>query len=138
MASAHGVNFVKDLIISGTSTGLYDINGDPLASANIVGTDNYAYSKAVELSPKSIEHILYAICEDCTLDVLLQMSPDGKNWIDCKLSGGGDCKFTCTGTVGDCTTQVIDTSLLSTVRVRIGNAGSGGGKCTIGLNFTLN
>tara|TARA_Y100000361_G_scaffold124595_1_gene117756 strand:- start:228 stop:641 length:414 start_codon:yes stop_codon:yes gene_type:complete len=137
MASAHGVNFVQDLIISSTSTGLYDINGDPLATADIT-SNSYAYSKAVELSPKSIEHILYAICEDCTLDVLLQMSPDGKNWIDCKLAGGTACEFTCTGTVGDCTTQVIDTSLLSTVRVKIGNAGSSGGKCTIGLNFTLN
>ena len=137
MASAHGVVFVNDLIISGTSTGLYDINGDPLATADIT-SNSYAYSKAVELSPKSIEHILFAICEDCTLDVLLQMSPDGKNWIDCKLAAGGTCEFTCTGTVGDCTTQVIDTSVLSSVRVKIGNAGSSGGKCTIGLSFTLN
>lgn len=137
MASAHGVIFVNDLSISSTATGLYDINGDPLASVDITG-DSFAYSKAVELSPKSIEHILFAMCEGCTLDVVLQMSPDGKNWVDCKLESGDPCKFTCTGTVGDCTTQVIDTSLLSSVRVKIGNAGSSGGKCTIGLSFTLN
>ena len=139
MASSHGLYFVRDLTISATSTGLYDVNGNKLTTANIIGTGNYAYSKSIELSPKSIEHILTAVCEGCTMEVLLQISPDGTNWVDCKLADGTtNCSVDCTSAVGDCSTQVIDVSLLQFARVKVGNAGSSGGTCTISLNFTLN
>jgi len=138
MAASQGISLIKNLIISTTSTGLVDASGNPLATANIVGSGNYAYSPTMELSPKSIEHVLTAICDGCTIEVKLEISPDGINWCDCTLSSGSVCQFECTAVVGDCTTQIIDVSLLQFVRVKIGNAGSTGGNCTININFTLN
>jgi len=138
MASSHAIDIIKDLTISATSTGLYDANGEKLSSANIVGSGNYAYSNLFQLSPKSIDHVLTATCEGCTVEIKLEMSPDGINWCPCVLSGGSNCEFECTADAGDCTTQVIDVPVLQFVRVKIGNAGSTGGTCTVKLNFTLN
>tara|TARA_Y100000813_G_scaffold198003_1_gene184668 strand:+ start:1958 stop:2374 length:417 start_codon:yes stop_codon:yes gene_type:complete len=138
MASSHGLYFIRDLTISSTSTGLYDVNGNKLSSANIIGSGNYAYSKAIELSPKSIEHILTATCQGCTVEIKLELSPDGVNWCPCILSSGSTCEFECTAAVGDCTTQTVDVPVLQFARIRIGNAGSTGGSCNVLLNFTLN
>ena len=138
MASSHGLYFIRDLTISATSTGLYDVNGNKLSSANIIGSGNYAYSKAIELSPKSIEHILTATCQGCTVEIKLELSPDGVNWCPCILASGSACEFECTAAVGDCTTQTVDVPVLQFARIRIGNAGSTGGSCNVLLNFTLN
>ena len=88
MASAHSIDFITNLTISNTAVGLFDVNNNSLATVDIIGTGNYAYSKIMELSPKSIDHILTAICEGCTMEVLLQVSPDGTNWVDCKMADG--------------------------------------------------
>jgi len=138
MASAHAIEFVKDLVISTASTGLFDANGNSLATANIIGSGNYAYSKTIELSPKSIEHILTATCAGCTVEIKLEMSPDGVNWCPCALSSGSNCEFECTADVGDCTVQPIDVPVLQFARIKIGNAGSSGGTCTAEIDFTLN
>ena len=127
MASAHSIDFIKNLTISASSTGLFDANGNSLPTANIIG-----------LSPKSIEHVLTATCEGCTVEIKLEISPDGVNWCPCILSGGTACEFECTADVGDCTTQHVDVPVLQFARVKIGNAGSSGGSCTVKLNFTLN
>ena len=138
MAASHALIFLKDFTISSTATGLFDTSGNSVASADLT-SDTYYFTKTVELSPKSIEHILVAACEGCTMEVWLEMSPDGENWIGCKLADGTtDCKVNCTSTAGDCSTQVIDSSLLEYVRLKIGKAGSTGGTCTLQLNFTLN
>ena len=138
MASTHSVTFVADLTINSNSTGLFDEYGTALTSANIVGSGNYAYSGSVQLSPKSIDHLLTATCQGCTVEIKLEMSPDGINWCPCNLSSGNSCEFECTADVGDCTVQPIDVPVLQYARVRIGNAGSTGGSCTVKLNFTLN
>jgi len=138
MASGHSSILLKDLVISATSTGLFDADGNSLDSANIIGSGNYAYSPAITLSPKSIEHLLTATCQGCTVEIKLEMSPDGVNWCPCALSSGNNCEFECTADVGDCTTQPIDVPVLQYVRVKIGNAGSSGGTCTVRINFTLN
>lgn len=138
MASAHGLHLIKNLTISTSSTGLYDSSGNVLSTANIVGSGNYAYSKAFTLSPKSKDHILTATCDGCTVEIKLEMSPDGVNWCPCVLSSGSNCEFECTANAGDCTTQVIDVNVLQYVRVKIGNAGSVNGTCEVILNHTLN
>lgn len=138
MASVHGISFIENLVISTASVGLFDINGNSLPTANIKLAGNYAYSKTIELSPKSIDHILVAICEGCVMEVLLQISPDGKNWVDCVLSDGSVCQANCTQEAGDCTTKIIDVSMLQFARVKVGNAGSEGGTCSVKLSFTLN
>ena len=135
MSSAHHTIFLKDFVIS-SSVDLFDINGDP-ASGSIIGSGNYLYSDKFLLPSKSIDHILTATCEGCTIEILLQMSPDGVNWCNCVLSGGSNCEFECTSQVGDCTTQVIDVSVLQYVRIKLGNAGSQGGDCTIRINYSL-
>ena len=45
MASGHGLTFIQDLIINSASTGLYDAQGNALATADILGSGNTAYSK---------------------------------------------------------------------------------------------
>ena len=138
MASAHGLFLIKDLTINNSSTGLYSSTGGQLVTANIVGSGNYAYSNTFILSPKSKDHILTATCDGCTVEIALEMSPDGINWCPCTLSSGAYCQFECTANAGDCTTQVIDVNVLQYVRVKIGNAGSTGGTCTVIINHTLN
>lgn len=139
MASAHSVDFITNLTISSSAVGLFDVNGASLTSVDIIGTGKYAYSKVIELSPKSIDHILIAICEGCTMEVLLQVSPDGTNWVDCKMADGAtNCDVNCTDEAGDCSIRVLDVQLLQFARVKVGNAGSEGGTCDIKLNFTLN
>ncbi len=138
MASSHATDFVKDLVISATSTGLFDENGNSLPTANIIGSGNYAYSKTIELSPKSIEHILTATCQGCTVEIKLEMRSDGVNQGPCVLSSGSNGECECTADVGDCTTQPVDVPVLQFARVKIGNAGSTGGDCSVKLNFTLN
>ena len=143
MASSHGIALIDNLTISSASTGLFDANGNSLATVDILAgtgqtSNNYAYSKTIELSPKSEDHILVAICEGCVMEVLLQISPDGENWVDCTLADGSTCEANCTAQAGDCTTKIIDVPLLQFARVRVGNAGSSGGTCSINLNFTLN
>ena len=93
MASAHHIHLIKDLTISSSSTGLYNSSGTALATANIIGTGNYAYSKTFTLSSKTKEHLLTATCVGCTLEVKLEMSPDGVNWCPCNLSSGSACEF---------------------------------------------
>lgn len=138
MASSHAIDIIKDLVVSGTATGLYDANGEKLASANIVENGNYAYSNLFQLSPKSIDHVLVATCSGCTIEVYLEMSPDGINWCACNLSSGNPCTVTCTQASGDCTTQHVDVPLLQFVRVKIGAASEPSGVCSVKLTFTLN
>ena len=138
MASAHGLTFIQDLTISSASTGLYDAQGNALATADILLSGNTAYSKPFLLSPKATDFILSATCEGCELKVTLEMSPDNINWCPCPLSNGDPCEITCTDTVGDCTTKVVDVALLQFVRVKVGEAGSQGGTCSVRLHFTLN
>ena len=138
MASAHGLFLIKDLTINSSATGLYDSSNNRLTTANIVGSGNYAYSKTFVLSPKSKDHILTATCDGCTVEIKLEMSPDGINWCPCALSDGSNCEFECTANVGDCTTKIIDVNVLQYVRVKIGNAGSSGGSCSVIINHTLN
>jgi len=137
MASNYRSMFLSGFTISTTSTGLVDENGNALATANIVGSGNYAYSPTMTLNGDTDDYILTAICEGCTVEIALEMSPDGVNWCPCVLSSGSNCEFECTAQAGDCTTQVVDVSLLPFVRIKIGNAGSTGGTCSVGLYHEL-
>ena len=135
MSSAHHTIFLKDFVIGGTVE-LMDINGNP-TTGSITGSGNYLYSKKFLIPPKSLDHILTAICEGCTIEIVLQVSPDGVNWCNCILSNDSVCQFECTAQAGDCTIQVIDVPILQYARIKIGNAGSSGGTCTVKLNYTL-
>ena len=137
MASNYRSMFLSGLVISTTAEGLVDINGNPIAQANIVGSGNYAYSPTITLNGDTDNYILTAVCEGCTIEIALEMSPDGVNWCACILSSGSPCEFECTAAVGDCTTAVVDVSLLPFVRLKIGNAGSTGGTCSVGLYHEL-
>lgn len=137
MASNYRSMFLSGFTISTTSTGLVDEDGNALATANIVGSGNYAYSPTMTLNGDTDNYILTAICDGCTVEIALEMSPDGVNWCPCVLSSGSNCEFECTAQAGDCTTQVVDVNLLPFVRVKIGNAGSTGGTCSVGLYHEL-
>ena len=137
MASNYRSMLLQNLTISATSTGLVDAQGNALATANIIGSGNYAYSPTMTLTGDTDDYILTATCDGCTVEIKLEMSPDGVNWCPCVLSGGSSCEFECTATSGDCTTQVVDVSLLPFVRIKIGNAGSSGGTCSVGLYHEL-
>jgi hypothetical protein len=137
MASNYRSMFLSGVTISTTTLGLVDASGTPLATANIVGSGNYAYSPTMTLNGDTDDYILTALCDGCTVEISLEMSPDGVNWCPCVLSSGSDCEFECTATAGDCTTQVIDVNLLPFVRIKIGNAGSTGGTCSVGLYHEL-
>lgn len=137
MASNYRSMFLSGFTISTTSTGLVDEDGNALASANIVGSGNYAYSPTMTLNGDTENYILTAICDGCTVEIALEMSPDGVNWCPCVLSSGSNCEFECTAQAGDCTTQVVDVNLLPFVRIKIGNAGSTGGTCSVGLYHEL-
>jgi hypothetical protein len=137
MAANYRSMFLSGITISTTTTGLVDASGNPIAEANIIGSGNYAYSPTLTLNGDTDNYMLTAVCDGCTVEISLEMSPDGENWCACVLSDGSNCEFECTATVGDCTTQVIDVALLPFVRVKIGNAGSIGGTCSVGLYHTL-
>ena len=137
MASNYRSMFLSGFTISTASTGLVDADGNALAQANIVGSGNYAYSPTMTLNGDTSNYILTAICEGCTVEIALEMSPDGLNWCPCVLSSGSNCEFECTATSGDCTTAIIDVNLLPFVRLKIGNAGSVGGTCSVGLYHEL-
>lgn len=137
MAANYRSMLLSGLTISTTTTGLVDASGNSIAEANIIGSGNYAYSPTMTLNGDTDDYVLTAVCDGCTVEIALEMSPDGINWCPCTLSSGSDCEFECTATVGDCTTQVIDVALLPFVRVKIGNAGSVGGTCSVGLYHTL-
>lgn len=137
MASNYRSMFLSGFTISTTATGLVDEDGNALATANIVGSGNYAYSPTMTLNGDTDNYILTAICDGCTVEIALEMSPDGVNWCPCVLSSGSNCEFECTAQAGDCTTQVVDVNLLPFVRVKIGNAGSTGGTCSVGLYHEL-
>lgn len=140
MAASHAIDLLKDIVVGTSTTGLYDENNNKISAIDITTQSGlYGYSQTYELSPKSIEHVLTALCEGCTIDVLLQISPDGKNWTDCVLSTGERCEFLpCSAAAGDCDVKHIDVPMLQFLRVKIGNAGAVGGVCTIKINFTLN
>lgn len=137
MAANYRSMFLSGITISTTTEGLVDASGNPIAQANIVGSGNYAYSPTMTLNGDTDDYMLTAICDGCTIEISLEMSPDGINWCACVLSDGSNCEFECTATVGDCTTQIIDVNLLPFVRVKLGNAGSTGGTCSVGLYHTL-
>ena len=137
MASNYRSMFLSGFTISYTAEGLVDAQGNPIAQANIIGSGNYAYSPTMILNGDTSNYILTAICEGCTVEIALEMSPDGVNWCACVLSSGSPCEFECTAAVGDCTTAVVDVNLLPFVRIKIGNAGSVGGTCSIGLYHEL-
>lgn len=137
MASNYRSMFLSGFTISQTSTGLFDEDGNSLPTADIVGSGNYAYSRVMTLNGDTDDYILTAICDGCTVEISLEMSPDGINWCPCVLSDGSDCEFECTAVSGDCTTTVIDVNVLPFVRVKIGNAGSTGGTCSVGLYHEL-
>jgi len=137
MASNYRSMFLSGFTISATATGLVDADGNPIAEANIVGSGNYAYSPTMTLNGDTDNYILTAICDGCTVEISLEMSPDGINWCPCVLSSGSNCEFECTATSGDCTTAIVDVNLLPFVRVKIGNAGSVGGTCSVGLYHEL-
>ena len=137
MASNYRSMFLSGFTISTTATGLVDEDGNALATANIVGSGNYAYSPTMTLNGDTDNYILTAICDGCTVEIALEMSPDGVNWCPCVLSSGSNCEFECTAQAGDCTTQVVDVNLLPFVRIKIGNAGSTGGTCSVGLYHEL-
>ena len=133
MASNYRSMLLQNLTISATATGLVDAQGNALSTANIVGSGNYAYSPTMTLNGDTEDYILTAICDGCTVEISLEMSPDGVNWCPCVLSGGSNCEFECTAEAGDCTTQVVDVALLPFVRIKIGNAGSTGGTCSVDI-----
>ncbi len=137
MASNYRTDFLTGFTIGTASTGLFDASGNSLPTANIVGSGNYAYSPTLTLNSDTDEYILTALCDGCTVEISLEMSPDGVNWCPCVLSGGSNCEFECTATSGDCTTQVIDVNVLPFVRIKIGNAGSTGGTCSVSLYHDL-
>ena len=137
MASNYRSMFLQNLTITANSIGLYDATGNALTTANIIGSGNYAYSAPMTLTGDTDEYILTATCDGCTVEIALEMSPDGVNWCPCVLSSGSNCEFECTAASGDCTTQVIDVNVLPFVRVKIGNAGSTGGSCSVGLYHSL-
>lgn len=137
MASNYRSMFFSGLTISQATTGLFDASGNSLPTADIVGSGNYAYSRVMTLNGDTDDYILTAICDGCTVEISLEMSPDGVNWCPCVLSDGSNCEFECTAVAGDCTTQVVDVNLLPFVRVKIGNAGSTGGTCSVGLYHEL-
>tara|TARA_B100000902_G_scaffold399600_1_gene471271 strand:- start:2564 stop:3088 length:525 start_codon:yes stop_codon:yes gene_type:complete len=135
MASNFRTTLINNLTIGTASTGLFDASGNALSTANIVGSGNYAYSAPIEVDNLSEDYILTATCDGCTVEIKLEMSPDGINWCPCVLSGGSNCEFECTANAGDCTTKVIDVNILPFIRVKIGNAGSTGGTCDVQLYY---
>lgn len=135
MASNFKTTLINNLTISSASTGLFDANGGSLSTVNIVGSGNYAYSAPIEVDNLSEDYILTATCDGCTVEISLEMSPDGINWCPCVLSGGNNCEFECTAASGDCTTQVVDVNILPFLRVKIGNAGSTGGTCDVHIYY---
>lgn len=137
MASNYRSMFLSGFTISYTAEGLVNASGIPLEQVNIVGSGNYAYSPTMILNGDTSNYILTAICEGCTVEIALEMSPDGVNWCACVLSSGSPCEFECTATAGDCTTAIVDVNLLPFVRIKIGNAGSVGGTCSVGLYHEL-
>ena len=137
MAANYRSMLLQNFTISTASTGLVDAQGNALATANIVGSGNYAYSPTMTLNGDTDDYVLTAVCDGCTVEIALEMSPDGVNWCPCVLTSGNDCEFECTAQVGDCTTQQVDVPLLPFVRIKIGNAGSVGGTCSVGLYHTL-
>ena len=136
MASAHEVVFIKDMVTGDTGGILFhEETGAPVTS---IADGATGVTKAFLLSPKSIDHLFAAICTGCSVStVSLQMSPDGVNWCDCVLADGGVCSVNCDLTQ-DCYTKNVDVSVLQYVRLKIGNAGTSTGLCTVKLHFTLN
>ena len=137
MASAHDIIFVQDLSTGDTSGILFNENDGTPVNSIIDGA--VGVTKAVLLSPKSIDHIFAAVCSGCTVEVVsLQMSPDGVNWCDCVLSDGNNCEVSCDPAVQNCYTKNVDVAVLQYVRLKIGNASTSSGNCTVKLHFTLN
>jgi hypothetical protein len=137
MASNYRSMFFSGLTIGTATTGLFDASGNSLPTVDITLSGNYAYSRVMTLNGDTDDYILTAICDGCTVEIQLEMSPDGVNWCPCVLSDGNPCEFECTAVAGDCTTQVVDVNVLPFVRVKIGNAGSTGGTCSVGLYHEL-
>ena len=112
MAANYRSMFLQNFVIGTASTGLVDAQGNALATANIVGSGNYAYSPTITLNGDTSDYVLTAVCDGCTVEIALEMSPDGVNWCSCVLTSGNNCEFECTAQVGDCTTQQVDVPLL--------------------------
>lgn len=139
MASAHDIVFVKGMLTGDTEGILFDEDtGSPIAGIGPAAGSLTGVTKAFLLSPKGEDYIFTAVCNGCSVStVTLQMSPDGVHWADCVLADGNICSVNCDLTQG-CYTKTVDVSLLQYVRLKIGNAGTDSGLCTIRLNFTLN
>lgn len=139
MASAHEIVFINKMITGQTEGILFhEETGAPVLGIGPEHGSGSGVTKAFLLSPKSIDHIFAAVCEGCTVSIVsLQMSPDGVNWCNCVLSDGGNCEVNC-DLSQNCYTKNIDTSVLQYVRLKIGNAGTSTGECTVKLHFTLN
>jgi len=146
MASAHHISFLEDFEITNENFRKILFNesdGLPVAETFDI-TAGEGVTEAKLLSSKSIEHVLAGVCLGCTLRVILQISPDGKNWTDCLLSDGTtQCLVDCDPAVSDCAVSIVDVPLLQYVRIKIGPAGSLSEpndikRCSVRLHFTLN
>ena len=140
MASGHEIILVNDITTGNIPEGILfnELDGSPVTDISPT-TGLTGVTKAFFVSPKSKDHIFVGICEGCTVSITLQMSPDGVNWCDCVLGDGSICQIQeCTAIAGDCDAKIIDVSILQFVRLKIGNAGTSTGKCTVKLHFTLN
>jgi hypothetical protein len=136
MSSGHDIVFIKDMVTGDTGGILFDeTTGAPVTS---IANGATGVTKAFLLSPKGRDYIFTAVCTGCSVSIVsLQMSPDGVNWCDCVLADGGVCSVNCDLTQ-DCYTKNVDVSVLQYVRLKIGNAGTSTGSCTVRLNYTLN
>lgn len=144
MSSAHHITFIQDLEITNENFReiLFDKNtGNPVASDfNIL--NEYAVTKAFTLPGKSLDHIFVGVCEGCSIEIKLEMSPDGINWCDCVLADGSICQAECTAAVGDCKSIIVDVPILQYVRLYIGVAGDLSTPqdqkfCTVKLHYSL-
>jgi hypothetical protein len=144
MASAHHISFLDNVQLTNENLRelLFDAaTGEPVASNfDAVNPGSVVAVTATQtLSSKSIDHILVGNCVGCTLNVTLQISPDGVNWTDCTLANGDTCQVDCSLEAGDCQASIIDVPLLQYVRIKVLPSATGTDKiCTVNLHFTLN
>jgi len=144
MSSAHHITFLNNIEI--TNENFREILFDPTTGEKVASDfsilDDYGVTKSFALSSKSLEHIFVGVCEGCSIEIKLQMSPDNINWCDCILADGSPCKEECSSIVGDCKVRVVDVPLLQYVRLHVGIAGSLSEPqdkkvCTVNLHYTL-
>lgn len=145
MSSAYHISFLEDFEITNENFRkiLFDRDTGLPVDSNFDITLGEAVTEAKLLPSRSIEHVLAGTCLGCTLRVVLEMSPDGKNWVTCKLKDGvTDCLIDCDPDVADCTVSMVDVSLLQYIRLKIGPAGSLSApgdekRCSVRVHYTL-